>query len=747
MDIEIWLSLLIAKKNLEPHCVPSLVVGYTNVYLLESINIETSADETLLVYDCTQLDSAFEYDEFLRALGEKDDAPQPIVVFKNWDQEREKYWKYYNTLEKASAKKAFSEWFEKKYSIYTECSGVVSLEIEDDGINYLEYKNGSDNSFTLKGHVYNVSFYELKKLFNVTGAHLFSSNVRYGLKKHSTGELLKTKFREYLCVALYKKILSQYNSTMTAEQRENIEETLGIKTFEGRCDDLSLPENFWFYHNGISIFCFAGNDAFKTPSNKLILPPDKVSVINGAQTLTNFYAEVEYVERNQLVAISKIITLSSPKEMINSVTKGIVVKTVIITGDNKYIRPITYGLNTQIPILEETLLANSDMVDDINKKLDVASKGKIKILKEGEPWVGDGGLSVLDFAKHWLTINNEPGHSKNLGKKKLEELLRRISECLEKKALEVVQKIEILMSVYQWWNETKEQRAEDFLENSSIVEISKYGKNYFATYVLDSISSVEQVDESKLFILYEQFKNDLLATGVKLELDAFKKDDLTKKMLEQKASRQAVPEHQSLTLTPEIKKGLLEVLNEKNQSAYTFYSTISNFLSGHNICIDYFRVICRTNQKCREAFPFPNSTFTELANFDWETSSIPEFEKSLFSKEIIRTYPVFIIEKGAEENGEKRGCVKEVDLINSFSFSDYKEDAKRVYQKTVSAFQEGDESKFPSSSEGISFHIRPKALNSDDTFEFSNGNFITKRTFWANKRTVDTIIGKTLKGK
>lgn len=38
------------------------------------------------------------------------------------------------------------------------------------------------------------------------------------------------------------------------------------------------------------------------------------------------------------------------------------------------------------------------------------------------------------------------------------------------------------------------------------------------------------------------------------------------------------------------------------------------------------------------------------------------------------------------------------------------------------------------------FHVRTKAVNAEDTFEFSNGKQITKRTFWANKNTLDILL-------
>ena len=55
-----------------------------------------------------------------------------------------------------------------------------------------------------------------------------------------------------------------------------------------------LPENFWFYHNGISIYSY--EKVLETSANQIMLSPDMVSVINGAQTLTNFFLEVESVE-------------------------------------------------------------------------------------------------------------------------------------------------------------------------------------------------------------------------------------------------------------------------------------------------------------------------------------------------------------------------------------------------------------------------------------------------------------------
>ncbi|MEG1060359.1 MAG: hypothetical protein RSE43_02275 [Oscillospiraceae bacterium] len=110
------------------------------------------------------------------------------------------------------------------------------------------------------------------------------------------------------------------------------------------------------------------------------------------------------------------------------------------------------------------------------------------------------------------------------------------------------------------------------------------------------------------------------------------------------------------------------------------------------------------------------------------------FEKSLFLKEIKKIYPVFIVDKSSSNTVEK------IRYVDSFSFANYETEAEQVFNQTLEAFVEGDESKFPKSGSNLGFHIRPKAINGEDTFEFTNGNHITKRTFWANKDTVEAIL-------
>lgn len=484
MDNRRWLSILTEKKKLDSGCVVDPVDESLSAYLVEGINVETSADESLLVYDCSSISETdvFFYKKVLDLITKYND-PYPVVVFKNWEHERQIYWNHYDGLKTAAERKSFSAWYDKKLSIYVEGNLKVILEADDRGINYLEYPVKDDiHKSGLHGRVYNISFFELKKLFNVTGAHLFIKNVRYGLRRNSTGETLRTKFREYLSVALYKKALEL---NFSGELLEALKEALDIDEEsipyleqlldENTAPDVDggflLPENFWFYHNGISIFSY--EEILATPANQIILSPDKVSVINGAQTLTNFFLEVENAER-QLTPLLEGQAISS-KTVINSIIKTIFVKTIIIYGNDKFVRPITHGLNTQIPILEESLLADSKLSDEINGQLAAYSdcSSRIRILKDGELWTGDCGVSVLDFVKHWLTIHDEPGKSKNLGKKQLEGILSEINQKLKTETTSI-KKMDYLFQIYQWWDGAREQRIDAHIGDEEAVTIGKY---------------------------------------------------------------------------------------------------------------------------------------------------------------------------------------------------------------------------------------------------------------------------------
>lgn len=770
MDNLRWIKILDKKRKLDSERVITMVDEELPAYLVEGINTETSADEFLLVYDCSaslETDGFF-YTRVLELCEDKND-PYPVVVFKNWEHERQIYWHYCSTLRLAKERKDFTAWFDRKLSIYVDGETKVRLEADDCGINYLEYPVPPESSLSLHGRVYNLSFFELKKLFNVTGAHLFDKNVRFGLRQNSTGEMLRNKFREYLGVALYKKALEL---KLPDRQIEELKEKLDVDaasipyleqlaTSDVAFEDESgflLPENFWFYHNGISIYSY--EEMLETPANKIVLTPDMVSVINGAQTLTNFFLEVENVEMLLESVFKGEIQGSTVRTIVDSIIRTIYVKTIIIFGDDKFVRPITHGLNTQIPILEEALLADSDLSDEINKKL-AQSGSKLRIIKDGQSWSTDYGVNVVDFVKHWLTVHYKPGRSKNLAKRQLKDSLMQIKDEL---GASNIKRMEQLIQVYKWWDSAYEQRVTVRLEDKTAVVIGKYGRNYFGSYVMFTMEQADDdlyLDDTFLAIAYERFVKELKSAGetagIEIALGTFKQDDLAEKVFFTQDNHQEEKQITKPAFPTTITEDLRELLNQDGQSAYSFSRTITDYLLEHDIVVDYFRVISRTEGKCKEAFPFPNSTFMEisdcfqieeLSDVDVSTGSnagaapkaIPYLE-SAFAKAIEKVFPVFVVEKDVEGSKHK---VSQIHLIEEFSFKEFAEDAAKVFEKTVEAFSVGDERMFPRSGDGYHFHVRPKAINAEDTFQFTNGNLITKRTFWANKDTVEELIAKAL---
>lgn len=114
-----------------------------------------------------------------------------------------------------------------------------------------------------------------------------------------------------------------------------------------------------------------------------------------------------------------------------------------------------------------------------------------------------------------------------------------------------------------------------------------------------------------------------------------------------------------------------------------------------------------------------------------------EYENSKFKKEITKEFPLIVIYVNRKDNSKA-----DLYCINNFSFSTLEKEAILVFNKTIEAFNEGEENLFTKESDKMKFHIRPKASTSADTYEFTNGNFITKRTFWANKDTIKDLINK-----
>ena len=720
-----------------------------DMYILNGTSTDTSDEEQYIIYDCCSPLAKFDFPRFEKLLAEWPLA-SPVMLFENWDKERDKYWEYHDTLKTGAEKKTYAAFFQKKISIYKDVVNSVTLNVGDDGINYLEYRNAtrpsSDKSISSPlGFAYNISFFELKKLFNVAGNDLFRRNVRFGIDNHPVGQELKRKFKEYISIFINEQVVEKKSYAKLGESE--IQAVADCLDINEENQEFRHPRNFWFYHNGITIFSYDSNEILR-PETSIHLIPSKVSVINGAQTMTHFFWEVESMIRTLKKALPKCA--DTVTEMLNDFLKATLVKTIIISGDETFVHPITYGLNTQIPIKPEDIISNTKHVEDINK---VIKLGNMKILKPGEPPVVQYGFTPLEFVKYFLIINGKPGEAKNYQKARIEEDIRGIHSSLISKrkptsaATKYIADLRTAIIVNQWWSNRNKNIDSENQEKSVL---DKYGKNYFQSYVTEKLDG--EVDESDLEQFFAEFVKDMDSAKKAdvLKLEDFKNDVLFsryKETLSNKSvaedSGEATSTAVSNTISSEVAGKIAERLNKEFDKKYTQAKVIAECLAENKVKIEKYRTINLVDEKCKEHFPLQSSTFSELCLLPLKDKR-PNFDSSKFKTQIEKNFPVFLIHRKKGDN-PKEDSVESVQFLPDFSFSKYIEQAEEVYNLTLEAFEEGDETKFPKAGDKKQFHIRPKAINADDSFEFTNGEYITKRTFWANKETVESIIAEVLK--
>lgn len=708
---------------------PLPIDGREGYYKLEGTTKNTGEDEYYIIYDCSNSNELFDYSELCEVKKDDENFTSIIVIFKNWDHERDLFLKTKKRLSREEQKK-LKEVYDQKVSYYIEIDEEMSISVDDNGINFLEYsdcsRTSSNKKNDLKGFIYNVSMKELKRVFNVTGSNLFNKNVRYGLNRDRTGLKIKEKFKNYIKV----KFLMNYKND--DKIYSNLSKLLEMDL---ETSGYNRPEQFWFYHNGITIFSYDYQPIDRT-GDTVKINPKKISVINGAQTLTQFFTGMEELDLEIDLMVGNIenmepeqlkVLKQNLKKLIEEASKDIIVKTIFIVGKEKNVKDITSGLNTQIPILEEDQLADNEIVTKINIYL---KSSQLKILKEGENPGLYSGIKILDFAKLYLVTQMKPGESKNFQKRKLEDVIKIVEEELSnpESKQDLLNKLNQALVVDTWWKNRPREGKDKH------IELDSYGKNYFQSFVLNEIKeSDNSLDDDYLTQLYNKFI--YIFNQEDLKVGDFKTDSLFSEYL----SENFLSQKKSLVNNIDNidTKKLIDYINNEKENMYSISNTIANYLKSKEIDITYFRVIAIKNHKVKESYPFPNSTFNEL--FQWEDyprdDKYKNFEESKFLQEINKEYPIFVL-SWKEDTQE----VSDLKIVKKFSFEKYKDDAFKVYNNTVEAFKLGDETKFPKLSDELKFHIRPKAANSEDTFEFSNGDLLTKRTFWANAKTVEELL-------
>ena len=718
-------------------------VENTNMSIAElvGLNVDTEEERYLLI-DFNNVESVSLlkiYNNFIGKFEKINDEDSIVAVmgFINRNQEKEIYNQIYKELSKAQERKKLKNIFDKKISIYFDISETIELEYFNE-INYLENNVKIDNE-ELEGNIYNICLYELNKLFNITGEDLFGKNVRLKIKSNPIAYKLRNNFKSYIYVYLYKELLKKESIT-----ENKLVELKKIFSLEEGALKYNCPEMFWFCHNGITIFSYDEEDIIVL-GNKIKLNPRKISVINGAQTLTNFFDCLDEIKRKVSSDLKEVFgkcpfTEEEIDKILNDSAKKIIVKTIIIKGSEQYVLPITYGLNTQIPVNNEDILSNSEEIKELN---DYFKYGQIEILRPGQESIYKYGCNVLEYVKKYAICQGKPGDSKNFNKRNMEETIKESVGEVKNKEKNMIQKFTYLFEIDEWWRNSKKEREAIINPNDKIENcLAKYGKNYFGSYYLNEQN--QKFYDDDFFNSFTNFVYDMKKVAQKsnieeVDVNTFKDNTLFNDYTSNKKDGES-EDNQKFTKKDlnELKEHLNKLLEESDKKyIHRMSSDISKYFETNNINLRHFRIIKTDNKKCREAFPFSSSVFTEIYMIDEDSSGINKYKKykeSSFCNQVESSFPLFVLDY-------KDNFIKKVYFNNNFSFKEYSEQAKVVYNKTIEAFEKGDESLFPKMGDNEDFHVRPKARNADDTFEFTNGNQITKRTFWANKKLINNIIG------
>jgi len=652
----------------------------------------------------------FEYEKLLAKMTDAQLNQRDVFVsFNSWEEERETIQKLKQKENSATKKNKIENDFALFNSVYFQDSDDITIQVEDDGINYLESPEQSEN---LSAMVVNCSLSEIKKLYNCTGVKLFRRNVRNGIISN------KSTIR-----SIFSKYLSIIDDTADSE---------------GGQDDYD-PKLFWFSHNGITVFVDNENPRnFEFQNDKITLNRNFCSVINGAQTITNFflvYSELKYQYQSDEEKLKKL----------NSLISKIKVKLTVIQGKNNYSNFITRGLNTQNPITGEDFIAISEEVMNLNKLF-----SEIHILKTGEV-ERDGGLTPLQFVKQFLIVDNKPGQSKNFNKTELKKQIGEIYKefvlqegdviRLSQEAEAKTQKIVFLNEVESWWKKKNRETSEKDI-------IDRYAKNYFESFVIKHYENIEDAEgKEKIFDVYfEKFKE--IISKKEYNYNSFKNDDLYNEIIKEYEKQKEindVDKELDSVYYDELKKFL-------NESSDIQYQPLILKFNYDKIQMDNIRVIRRVNGNVMEGFYLSSKTFSELYqnlsiedkltnDIEIKENDFKTFSESTLNSELIKKYNIYVIDVEEDSNGKE--SITKITIKRDFNFNLLDENSEKVqqlYKETINAFIEGESNKFPSVNNGDIIYVQPKAVNKEDLFLFTNGEQLPKQTFWISKDYIKNVI-------
>ncbi|WP_234121351.1 hypothetical protein [Clostridium hydrogenum] len=628
------------------------------------------------------------------------------------------------------------------------------IEVKGIGENYLEFSENPN----IEARIYNIKLYDLHKLYISEGDNLFKENVRKGISaKQKEKVILSNAFKNYFLSSVLNNLTEDEQSKFSDDLKSTWQSWISNK-IDIDYDEVkqkNTPNSFWYKHNGISIVCNQA-DAIKFEKNRISGYSDKVQVVNGAQTISTWsdiFYEMETLEKSspELYRFMKNTFKKTINQMFVKVSFMIINEANGMSASD-IINEITVGLNTQVPVTNVEVFMKEDR--EFNKLNNIIwDEYKIRIGRAGENFDYKQIFSLKDIVQGWLIYEGQPGKARNLDKdsvtsvKTIKELKEFFSD--KQKGNRFVQFLRFQEEIDRWWrsrakinkNDINEQIKQKIDIDSFVSVVSSNGLNHFKAFIInkeidkvlikDEGDIIEELNSSyKKFLLY--FKKNIIDDDKLSEefkpysSNMFKGNDkkIFDNLIKESDISEIIQKHNNIDvekLTDDY-KNYSKNLNIKANN----YMFIDEWLNAEKINLTNIRTIPYYDEKVREAFPLKSSTFMEIAEAVNGEKKI-SFEDSEFYKEICTEFNIFIFSK------LRVGYMKT-------DFKEYEEDAKKVFNQVVEAFKTGDKNLLKKESDDSSFHIRPKARDSSDVIQFTESEYMTKQTFWVNKKTLKELI-------
>ena len=771
-------------------------IGYTNeeditIYDKENFKVIDYFGDEYIVCDSssnTDNDNISSVMESIIKLNDENINYKFIFIFEDLNVQ-------YEVVKKLSAKQAklITQIIDRSVVIYAG-EKLVNIIIEEEGINYLEYDIYNNNNERLVfGRTVNCKLIEMKKLYEIDGNNLFKRNVRQGINSNTKHSLmLKNSFKESLARMFYinLKLINFFDNDAKIEETAGLFDNwstyfLGKERYEQYSNDYDsfessdalykLLNSFWYMHNGVTIISLC-KDGLSMNKDIITIDCKSVQVLNGAQTISRWYQiihelEILFNEKSEFSIIKSVmdVIISNLKLRVTFVNPHLV-----DDDTRKFIDDVTLGLNTQVPVTPvDIFLKSSSEVDELKELIYTYGKN---IARTGESFDRVNSFEWKYFVQHYLIYIGKPGKARNLSNDYVNsattasEIKRFLKTNDNIKGF--LEFLELTYLIDRWWKVKPSIRNEKIIQdeknNSKFLVINESGFSFnqldynqvnsissnglylFKAYIAklnlmeyqeNAIESIESILNSLYTRMIESIDNQINLDNKNLYVDSnfFKgNDEFWEKIINR--SQGETLKIESTIYDPETSLYLDELnklfkekhSNEISRIKSSNFVFINEFYKSKNISVDNIRTISVGKHGVKEAFPFKSSSFMELININIEENPIfPNFIESEFYKQLKTHYNFFIFEED---------IIKYKEL--NFDTNIVIDDAKWVYEKVVEAFERGDETLFIKESEDRSFHIRPKARDSEDVVRFTESKYITRMTFWANRKTIEKLIGK-----